>query len=278
MDDIDPEDGLPVGEVGEWALDKHSLLRKYIDITKATRRKFTDVSRPAKLCGGATYIEVFAGSGRARIKETGALIDGSPLVAFKSATTGGVPFSEIHLGDIREDYSTAASKRIKMLGGSAQSYTGKAEETAKEIVKRLNPYGLHLAFLDPFNLANLSFALIQTFASVKRVDLLMHISAQDIQRNADRYTAEDCAIFDTFAPGWRTEVDLNQNLSAIRIAVLNYWQKLLRHLGFLDSRWELIRGSRSQRLYWLALASREKIANYFWDEIRNTSGQGELGF
>jgi three-Cys-motif partner protein len=135
---------------------------------------------------------------------------------------------------------------------------------------------LHLAFLDPFNLSGLSFALIKTFAALKRIDLLMHVSVQDIQRNADWYTAEDCAIFDTFAPGWREEVDLNQNLTAIRIAVLNYWQKLLRHMGFLDSRWELIRGSRSQRLYWLALASREKIANYFWDEVRNTSGQGEL--
>jgi three-Cys-motif partner protein len=104
MDEVDPADGLPVSEVGEWAQEKHALLHRYVDITKAARRKFTDVSRAPNRRGGAAYIEVFSGPGRARTKETGTLIDGSPLVAFKCAVKGGVPFSEIHLGDIRADY------------------------------------------------------------------------------------------------------------------------------------------------------------------------------
>lgn len=276
MDEVDPADGLPISEVGEWALEKHARLRKYVDISHAVRRRFTDPSRAPVNPGGATYIEVFSGAGRARVKETGTLVDGSPLVAFRSAVDGGVPFTEVHLGDLRSEYSAAAAQRIANAGGSAFSYTGTAEETAQQIVGRLNPYGLHLAFLDPFNLGGLSFALIETLAQLRHVDLLMHISAQDVQRNSDRYTAEDCEAFDVFAPGWRAQVDLNQNIGAVRTAVLNYWQKLLRQLKFRDSRWELVRGSRNQRLYWLALASREKIANYFWDEIRNTSGQGEL--
>lgn len=276
MDEVDPTDGLPITEVGEWALEKHALLSRYIDITRATRRKFSDPARAPTKPAGATYIEVFSGSGRARIKETKAVIDGSPLVAFRSAVRGGVPFTEIHLGDLRAEYSAAAAKRIENAGGKALCYCGSAESTAQQIVTRLNPFGFHIAFLDPFNLAGLSFNLISTLATMKRMDLLMHVSTQDIQRNADRYTAEDCEIFDTFAPGWRDHVDLNQNLNSIRTGVVNYWQRLLRQLGFLDSKWELIRGGRSQRLYWLALASRKKIANDFWDKIRNSSGQQDL--
>jgi three-Cys-motif partner protein len=276
MDEIDPVDGLPISEVGEWALEKHALLSRYIDITRAARRKFTDPARAPTKPAGATYIEVFSGSGRAKIKETKNIIDGSPLVAFRSAVRGGVPFTEIHLGDLRVGYSEAAVTRIQHAGGTGLSYCGAAEDTARQIVARLNPFAFHIAFLDPFNLAGLSYKLVSTLAAMKRMDLLMHVSVQDIQRNADRYTAEDCAIFDTFAPGWREHVDLNQNLTSIRTGVVNYWQQLLRQLGFLDSKWELIRGRRSQRLYWLALASRKKIANDFWDKVRNTSGQQDL--
>jgi three-Cys-motif partner protein len=266
MDEIDPADGLPISEVGEWALEKHERLRKYVDISRAVRKRFTDPNRAPAYRGGATYIEVFSGAGRARVRETGVVIDGSPLVAFKSAADGGFPFTEVHLGDVRSEYSAAAAKRISALGGSAFSYTGSAEETAEQIVQRINPYGLHLAFLDPFNLGGLSYALVKTLARVKHIDLLMHISTQDVQRNTDRYTAEDSDAFDAFAPGWREVVDLNQNIGSIRTSVLDYWQELLRQLKFRDSRWELIRGGRNQRLYWLALASREKIAKRLFEK------------
>ncbi|MGA7676591.1 MAG: three-Cys-motif partner protein TcmP [Rhizomicrobium sp.] len=276
---IDPDDGLLVAEdVGEWVFEKHERLRKYVDITSATRRKYTESTRTLRHPGGAIYIDLFCGPGRACIRETSQLIDGSPLVAFRSAIASGIPFTQVHLADIKPDFCAASVERIAKDGGVAFGYPGPAEDAAREIVSRLNPHGLHLAFLDPYNLAGLSFEIIRTLARAKHIDLLMHVSIQDIQRNSDRYTTEDCETFDAFAPGWRAEVNLNQNLHSVRVAVLQYWQKLLRELGFLDSRSELIRGDRNQRLYWLALASRHKIANYFWDEIRNTSGQRELKF
>ena len=272
MPEVD-NDGLPIGEVGEWALEKHARLRRYIDISRKAREKYT------RGTGGAAYIDLFSGPGRARIRGTSTITDGSPLVAFKSANEGGVRFSEIYLADSEPGFSEAASKRIELAGGRANFEVGEARETAKRIVSKLNPYGLHFAFLDPFNLEGLSFDVIQTLASVKRIDMLLHVSVQDMQRNSDRYTSEEYFAFDAFAPGWRSKVDLNQSLNAIRAAVLTHWQNLIRDLGFQDLRSvELVRGSQSQRLYWLAFVSRHKIANDFWDKIRNISGQKELGF
>ncbi len=275
----DPEDGLPIAEdVGEWASEKHERLRKYIDITRETRRKYTDPSRPAKYRGGATYIDLFCGPGRAKVRDTDEIIDGSPVVAWKASVDGKVPFSEMHIADLNPAFSDAAVKRIVRLGGPAIGYAGYAEDTAKQIVSRVNQYGLHFAFLDPYSLGGLSFEIIRTLATLKRIDILMHISVQDLQRNADRYTAEEFKTFDVFAPGWRSKVNVNQSLSSIRTAILAHWQNLIRSLGFLDMRSvELVRGSKNQRLYWLAFVSRSRIANYFWDEIRNVSGQGELG-
>ena len=90
------DDGLPLDEVGSWAKEKHERLRKYVDISRATRRKW--VQGP----GGATYIDLFCGTGRAIVRDTREKIDGSPLVAYKCALQGGVPFSEIHIADASE--------------------------------------------------------------------------------------------------------------------------------------------------------------------------------
>jgi three-Cys-motif partner protein len=66
------EDGLPLDEVRLWTKEKHERLRRYVDITRGVRRKWVEG------LGGATYIDLFCGSGRALIRETGERIDGSP--------------------------------------------------------------------------------------------------------------------------------------------------------------------------------------------------------
>src|SRR5437867_11925476 len=96
------EDGLPRSIVGEWALEKHERLHKYVDITRAARRKFTVQTSPRRYLGGAAYIDLFAGPGRARTRGSARLIDGSPVVAAKSALASTVPFSEMHLADSDE--------------------------------------------------------------------------------------------------------------------------------------------------------------------------------
>jgi len=52
---LDPADGLVVGEVGQWAAEKHDRLRKYIQASHGARAKFL---RPVGT-GGATYIELY---------------------------------------------------------------------------------------------------------------------------------------------------------------------------------------------------------------------------
>ena len=99
-------DGLPLDEVGAWAKDKHDRLRKYVDISRAARRKFVQGS------GGATYIDLYCGTGRAIVRESGEIIDGSPLVAFKCANEGGVPFSQFHIADADQAKCNACAKRI----------------------------------------------------------------------------------------------------------------------------------------------------------------------
>jgi three-Cys-motif partner protein len=267
------DDGLPLDEVGAWAGEKHDRLRRYIDISRAARKKFVEGS------GGATYIDLFRGSGRSFVRDAGERIDGSPLVAFRCAREGGVPFSEIHIADTSEARCRAAEQRIGRAGGSARAEIGTAEETARRIVRKLNPYGLHFAFLDPFNLQDLAFSVIETLSNLKRIDLLIHISAQDLQRNLHAYTRPGDDRLERFAPGWRSEVNLKQSQRAIRAALLVFWAKNVGALGLPPAQHaELASGvEKNQRLYWLVFVSRSDFAKGLWNKIRALSGQGELG-
>ena len=146
------DDGLPLDDVGPWAKEKHQRLRRYLDISRAARRKWVQGT------GGATYVDLYCGTGRAIIRDTDEKVDGSPLVAFKCARDGGVPFSKIYIADAIAERCSAAEQRIISLGESPLTEVGPAEETARRIVKQLNPYGLHFAFLDPYNLQDLPFS------------------------------------------------------------------------------------------------------------------------
>jgi three-Cys-motif partner protein len=68
-------DGWPVEEVGPWAKKKLKVLADYIGASSAARRKFNRSE--------SSYIDVFCGAARSKIRTTGEVIDGSPLVAVK---------------------------------------------------------------------------------------------------------------------------------------------------------------------------------------------------
>jgi three-Cys-motif partner protein len=266
------DDGLPIDAVGPWAKEQHERLRQYVSITREARRKF--VEGP----GGTTYIDLYCGSGRSVIRDTGERIDGSPLVAFKSAREGGASFSEIHVADASEELCLAAQKRIMVLGGKSTATFGPAEKTVKRIVDQLNPYALHFAFLDPFNLQDLPFGVIETLGRLKRIDLLIHVSAQDLQRNLHSYIRPGDSRLEKFAPGWRAAVDIRRPQHAVRAEILKYWTSKIDSLGLPQAKHaELISGvAKNQRLYWLVLAARHDLARQLWNKIRSPTRQGDL--
>ena len=170
--DVDPDDGLPLdGPVGSWAAEKHTRLQRYVDISRGVRRQF--LTGPSRT---ANYIDLYCGSGKARVRDIGRIIDGSPLVAYRAALKGNQPFAEIHLADFDPAKYDAASARIRAAGGSAKTYPGKAEDVVGPLVKTLNPYGLHFAFLDPFNLADLPFSVLRELSALKHIDIPMSTS------------------------------------------------------------------------------------------------------
>lgn len=275
-DEIDPTDGLPRSEVGEWALQKHAILGRYVDATWAVRRKWLRPIKAGLPAQGASYIDLFCGPGRSRVRDTSSLIDGSSIVAATKAAEGRAPFSEVIISDASPAYPAATKARLSVRNIVAREFVGPAESTVAAIVRRLNPHGLHFAFLDPFNLDDLPFSIIETLGGLRRIDMLINFSVLDLQRNLRRYIGQAYGPLDRVAPGWRTHANPNDSDETIRVAFLKHWSSLTCGLGLKVFESELVSGPRNQRLYWLVLVSRNRKAGELWDKIRNVTGQGRL--
>ena len=271
---IDGDDGLPAEEVGPWAKDKHEYLCRYIDISRAVRKKWLGSNK-----AGATYIDLFCGPGRCRIRDTGEWIDGGVVAAWRKSVEGGAPFSQIFIADLDEQRRKAAVSRLEKLGAPVTEIEGAALDAARDILPQLNPYGLHFAFLDPFNLEALDFNIIRMLSELKRIDMLVHVNQMDLQRNlVINATSEDSA-FDTFAPDWREHISIEQPQHEIRKQIFQYWRKLVEDLGVWPSTdMKLIRGGKNQPLYWLLLAAKHDLAHNFWATASDIERQGKLDF
>ncbi|OGA18432.1 MAG: hypothetical protein A3I63_03030 [Betaproteobacteria bacterium RIFCSPLOWO2_02_FULL_66_14] len=264
----DPEDGLPVAEIGIWSLEKHERLRKYVDAAHGARRRFISCA----------YVDLYCGPGRARIEETGEMADGSPLVAFRSAAKHGDQFTDFYVADREPAFVEAAKTRLEKLGARVHAYTGEARNVTKEIIFSLDPKGLHFAFLDPYGLASLPFAIIEELAARKHIDLLIHVSSMDLKRNLHNYMKPKSRVLDEFAPNWRQAVDTRLPKESVRQGIFEHWRELL--ISRLDiapnARVEEVLNSKNTDLYWLVFVSRAPLAHKLWEAIANVSPQGRL--
>jgi three-Cys-motif partner protein len=244
-------------------------LEKYVTISRYARRQYTGEGG-----AGATFIDLYCGPGRARIDGTNDVIDGSPLVVWRKSQEGGFPFTQIHIADANTELVEAARIRLEKAGAPVLAEALPAVEAVDRIIAKLDPYGLHFAFLDPYNLAAIPFEIIWKLASLKRMDILVHVSAYDLQRNLRQTHMQPGGTLDSFAPGWREHVGDIRDQHRVRGMVLEHWRELLRKQGMDTAEThELVTGSKNQRLYWLAFAARHPRALEFWEKIRDLGPQ-----
>jgi three-Cys-motif partner protein len=266
--------GLWVEKVGSWSVDKLKILTDYIHASSATRRKYLE--------SGTSYVDVFCGPGCSQIRDTNKFIEGSPVAAFRTGQGSLAPFTLIYVSDADSDLLASAEKRLTSLSAPVRSIVGPASEAMRGITQELNdrhPHGLHFAFLDPHNLGTLSFDLFERLALLKRIDVIVHVSLSDLQRNADRYTSEAHDEFDRFAPGWREHVGTDKSQASLRAGIIDYWTRKVETLGLpRANHCELITGDQRQRLYWLIFMSKHSLAHSLWSKISSSAKAPKFDF
>jgi three-Cys-motif partner protein len=254
---IDPTDGLPVMKVGGWSEDKHMALSRYIDAARKARAKW----------GYTSFIDLFSGPGRVMNRESKNISDGSALSAWRMSVKGGAPFNEIFIGDADAESVHACEARLITAGAKVHAYIGKASVTVDEVLAAL-PGGLHFAFLDPFNIEHLDFELIRKLSARPNIDILIHFSVMDVQRNIGGDFNLNSSRLDAAAPGWRDNLPLDALPRHEQVgAYLEYWETLVTDLTKMQVAQSkpLFVNMNHGPLYRLIHLSRHPLAQKLWN-------------
>jgi len=255
---VSGDDGLPVEDcVGDWVDEKHRVLRTYLELHAVGRVGFSNRRN--------AYIDAFCGPGRAILQRTDRYVEGSPVVAWKSSLERNAPFAELYIGDSDENRRVACAERLRKLNAPVIEVSGNAAEAGRAIVGRLDPYGLHCAFIDPYSLGELRLDFLRALAGVRRMDILVHLSSLDLFRNFESDYSGEQWEFDKFAPGWRSKIPPGLPRDERRGAVIEYWKTLVDRMGMAASpEMHSIRNSVNGDVCWLLLIARHELAQRFW--------------
>jgi three-Cys-motif partner protein len=261
---VDPADGLPVLQVGPWSAEKHDYLRRYITATKAARARFLPPAGP----GGAAFIDLFAGPGRAQVRGRKDIIDGSPLIA---ARHSDAPFTDILLCELEPANAAALRQR---LGDDPRVHVfeGDCNREIGRGASAIPPHGLNLALVDPFGITPLHFETLAMLARFERMDILLHFPTNDLVRNLRQHAARISAFLGT--ESWKSRVtepsDVLKLLDVLREQLLPFgYQKA-------EVRYEpLLKNTKNAPLYHLVLVAKHGLAERIWQSVIRTEGSGQ---
>lgn len=266
----DPKDSLPVQCVGAWSKDKHDILRRYLSASGGPRSKYLP---PAP--GGAAFIDLFAGPGRARVRSTGDVLDGSPLIALGQA----VPFTKLVLCDADRENAEALRRRVADARVPWRVVDRDCNASMDVVVAELPEHGLNVALVDPYKLESLRFATIGRLAAFKRMDLVVFFPVWEIKRNLALhhrlYTSYLNRALDT--DEWKPIV---RGKGDVLKLVGVFQRQLQQRFGYTTARVRTapIKNENNVPLYHLVFASKHPRGDVIWESItkRTAGGQGLL--
>jgi three-Cys-motif partner protein len=276
---IAEEDGLPCSDVGAWAEDKYKLVG-YYDRLFSTGMKNKWPTR--------VYVDLYSGPGFVRVRSTGRMLTGSPLLAL------GVPdpFDKYIFCEIEPELLGALQSRVGRYSRTADAsfICGDCNEKIEEICAKIPAFSpgrgvLTFCFVDPFDIS-IKFSTVRRLSSYT-IDFLILLALHvDANRNVEHYLDPGNSKVDEFLglTDWRErwKVAEGQGMRFPRFLAEEYSGRM-EGLGYLRQSWGRMKQVRSVGknlpLYRLALFSRNKVAYRFWDDVlKYSSDQRNFGF
>jgi hypothetical protein len=258
-------DGLPARKSGDRAKRKLHFLRNYCGITTVAMRKKWRL----------LYLDVMAGPGRCKIKETDEEFAGSPFVALDH------DFHDFLFIEENPDRASALRQRIAKHPKShlVQLVRGDWTQIASQGKLRFDDKTLVVAFIDPTGISQVPMDAMLQLTKNRHIDLLVTIQhSLGITLNVPQYlksergqTAMDRFLNSTDWRNWKWK-----DPSELARMAIDVFSKRIQREGFIGMRH--ISVPEQQPLYRFTLFSRHRLAEKFWNAILkiDESGQREL--
>ena len=263
------DDGLYCGDpVGAWVEDKHRLVALYETLFSTGMKRKWDVR---------VYVDLFAGPGIVRVRETGKFLFGSPFLALQVKD----PFDKYIFCEKNPQSIEALTARVKknFPNADVSFVSGDCNEKADEICSKIpvasqNFKVLSFCFVDPYDLS-VKFSTISKIAD-RFVDFLMLLALyMDANRNLQHYLDSTNRKIDDFVgladwrERWAAETFSGKPLFPQFLAeTYSRQMETLDYLPLPFYRMKQIRSDvRNLPLYRLALFSRHELAYRYWDDV-----------
>lgn len=276
---ITADDGLVAPIVGAHSHDKYKLIGHYAEIFSKGMKG---------LWQSRVYIDLYAGAGRAQVKETAQFVDTSAVLALKVSQ----PFDQYIFSDLNKEKLDALKARAEKAVPSvnAKFIHGDANLVVPQILNAIPQHNanfkvLGFCVIDPFNTGNFAFETIEAL-SKKFMDFLVLLpTCMDAKRNLHNYFNADNVQLDKFLgnPDWRQEWEefLKMDDDFAHFMVDRFIKKMVG-LGFLDSM-KYVKavsyqeGRKNVLLYHLAFFSKHQRGLDFWKKsLEGTTQQTSL--
>lgn len=271
-------DGLYLPEVGPWAENKYDLISRCNSLFSTGMKK---------IWNQRIYLDLYCGSGKAKIRETDKIVYTSPLLAMKVSD----PYDKYILCDIDEDSIKSLKERISIEHKNLDVtlILGDCNEKVDEIVKAIPKHSrentvLSFCFVDPFSL-KISFETIRELGESRLMDFLILLAfGMDGKRNINLYIDENNHRIDNFLglKDWR-ERWKNAEKRGVNLAkfLADEFTGQMVKLGYLDIAIDNFISIKSDEnnllLYYLAFFSKHERGYDFWKKVKKLSEEPELG-
>lgn len=245
--------------VGSWVPQyKHTYLAKYISGTRKAQVKFAK----------RVLIDPFCGPGRIQVQGESFTRDGGAMVAWRQSVASECPFTSVLVGDLNPERALACEARLLATKAPVKCFEGPAAETSLRMVNAVPKGALCLAYIDPYNLAFLSFSIIERLAQLPYIDFAVHFSLMDLTRNVDMELDPARDRFNGANPGWRDRIPTNISKASLAAWFFDDWRNRISKLGFsVSQEMPLVPNDQGRPLYRLVFFSRHALPDRIWGDI-----------
>ena len=260
-------DGYAIADVRAWSLQKYKLVGSYCDIfTSGMKNKWNQL----------VYIDLFAGAGYAKIKETQKIYLNSALLAMSIPN----PFSKYILCEQDKEKFKALKARVERDFShlNFELILGDSNQNVNRVVNAIPSFGkgntlLPFCFVDPYSL-NLNFSTIKTLGGRILMDfLILQALHMDASRNFEIYLREENSRISEYLgiENWRELLQAGKvkyNKDFVRFLADQYQNQMIR-LGYQKD--QLVHQIRSNEknlpLYYLSFYSKNPRGEDFFKKV-----------
>jgi len=259
------DDGLLTPEVPDYAEQKYALVMHYAGLFSTAMKRKWD----CRVC-----IDLFAGAGRAKIKESGRIVPASPMLTLNVRD----PFDQYVFCEMAAERMDALRQRVtrENVNMHVKFIEGDTNANLARILAEIPRAGanfkvLSLCIVDPFSMKTLNFATVRALSGIF-VDFLMLIPTHmDANRNEPNYTREDNHTVEGYLgmPDWRERRKESHGVSFGQFIADSYASQMAT-LGFERARTvTVVYPATNSPLYQLVVFSRSKLAIAFWQKAKD---------